>query len=534
MVKTAKFILNSVSFVLLFGLLAGCSQRPAITPDTGDPDPVERVDINPEALGHFMDGQLYLNQGNYALAVLEFQDALELDSLVSSIHVSLAESYWHLGKVEHSEAYLKKAINLDPSDIEAAEMLAHQYVLRKAYPEANKIYDGLWEKNPENIDYGYALANLAKLQDDLDRALKIYQQISREDEDNLVPVENAAQIALATQQYKLAQELFQTLVKLDSTNNNYLMTLSDLAILNGDFNTGINCLEHLLEVDNDQNLRIRLGTLYYEHDMTDKALAIFNKLYADSVDDPSILYFLSTIAAVNGDLIASEEYAEESIQKYPDEERGYGNRALIELQRDSVDKAIEILVKANEKIPANFTLKYLLGNSFYQKGEFNSARRYLEQALGVFPESRHARKTLALIYDSLKDWAKSDSLYTILVNEDINDAQTFNNYAYSLAERGELLDKALELSTQALQLEPDNSAYLDTMGWIYFKLGKYKKAQEYIQAAVDNDSTNAIVLEHLGDVFSVRKKHNQAREIYRKAWELDPDNERIKAKAQVD
>jgi tetratricopeptide (TPR) repeat protein len=73
---------------------------------------------------------------------------------------------------------------------------------------------------------------------------------------------------------------------------------------------------------------------------------------------------------------------------------------------------------------------------------------------------------------------------------------------------------------------------LDTIGWIYYKLGKTKKAETYIRKSLDEDSTSAEVFDHLGDVYNQLNKREKAEEMWNKALELDPDNQEIKTKLQ--
>jgi tetratricopeptide (TPR) repeat protein len=134
------------------------------------------------------------------------------------------------------------------------------------------------------------------------------------------------------------------------------------------------------------------------------------------------------------------------------------------------------------------------------------------------------------MYDSQQRWEASDSLYTALIVSDSSDAQALNNYAYSLAERGVSLEKALSMALKAIELEPNNSAYLDTVGWIYYKLGNVNLALKFIQESVEIENTNAVVLEHLGDVLTSDNRVSEAADYYKKALELDEDNERLKAK----
>ena len=71
------------------------------------------------AIHYFMQGEFLLNQGNYALAVLEFQDALDIDPNAATIHISIADGYRRLGRSKHAENHLEIAIDLDSNDITA-------------------------------------------------------------------------------------------------------------------------------------------------------------------------------------------------------------------------------------------------------------------------------------------------------------------------------------------------------------------------------------------------------------------------------
>jgi Tfp pilus assembly protein PilF len=166
--------------------------------------------------------------------------------------------------------------------------------------------------------------------------------------------------------------------------------------------------------------------------------------------------------------------------------------------------------------------------------QFDEARKYLSNALKIRPDSPNVLHTMAILYDEIEDWDKSDEIYKRLIKADSTDAQAFNNYAYSLVERNEQLNKALELAKQAIDLEPENPSYLDTIGWIYFKLNNVNKAREYIEASIKITGDNAVVLEHLGDVFMKNKNPETALGFYKRALNLDKSNERLIKKASTD
>ena len=131
---------------------------------------------------------------------------------------------------------------------------------------------------------------------------------------------------------------------------------------------------------------------------------------------------------------------------------------------------------------------------------------------------------MAILYDSIKEWDKSDKIYIDLIEADSSDAQAFNNYAYSLVERNKDLNKALNMAKKAISLEPKNASYLDTIGWIYYKLEDLEKAQKFLEASLEIMDNNAVVLEHLGDLMMKGNKSQDAKNYYLRALELDKNN----------
>jgi tetratricopeptide (TPR) repeat protein len=107
-----------------------------------------------------------------------------------------------------------------------------------------------------------------------------------------------------------------------------------------------------------------------------------------------------------------------------------------------------------------------------------------------------------------------------------------NNYAYSLAERELRLEYALELARKAVDAQPDRGAYLDTIGWIYYKLGKYNLALTYISRSLENRENSAVVVEHLGDVYYKLGDLDEAARYWKQALEMDQDNRELRHKIE--
>ena len=76
-----------------------------------------------------------------------------------------------------------------------------------------------------------------------------------------------------------------------------------------------------------------------------------------------------------------------------------------------------------------------------------------------------------------------------------------NYLGYMLADKGTKLPEALKMIRKAVEQEPMNGAYLDSLGWAYFKLGQYELAEENLRQAVERDQTDPTVHDHLGDLY---------------------------------
>jgi len=97
-----------------------------------------------------------------------------------------------------------------------------------------------------------------------------------------------------------------------------------------------------------------------------------------------------------------------------------------------------------------------------------------------------------------------------------------NYLSYTWADRGVNLKEALEMIEKALELEPDNTAYMDTLGWTYFRMGRYNEALAEIDRALKTDPNEPEILQHRGDILEKLGRSAEAREAWEKALKLDP------------
>mgnify|MGYP001441717872 FL=1 len=535
---------KNINIILTLLIFSNCLQKPPVIVE--DPIQIDEVKLeskdkiktepneNVKAIAHFMDGQLFMSQGNYSMAILEFQDALELDPMASTIIVSMAESYWKLGKARKSEELLFNALNLNPDDFEAREMLANQYIFQNKHDKAIEQYRVLAEISDEDPRYLIALAKLVLSQNNINESISLFIKAYEKDKSRIDILEEAANLSLRSRQLDKARSLYKQLIDFDKNNAYYLSTYIDLIVMSGDYINGIVALESLIDIEGETAERLsQLGILYYKMENIVKAKPLFIKLINMNHFDVTIMHFLSNIYLEESILDSAGIIANQIIFHHPSDPRGYLDAALAELNNENPLGAIKILEPVNKKFFNEFSIQYLLGSSYQQLEEYDKATIVLRQSLKIYPESRGARHTLAIASDALNYWNESDSLYEGLIASDTNDVQALNNYSYSLVERNIHLNKALEMAKKAIELEPDNAAYLDTIGWIYYKMDNIDKALSFIRKSVELDNNNAIVLEHLGDVLIAKNQIQEAIIYYLKALDIDKDNEILQQKAGI-
>ena len=112
-------------------------------------------------------------------------------------------------------------------------------------------------------------------------------------------------------------------------------------------------------------------------------------------------------------------------------------------------------------------------------------------------------------------------------------AEALNYLGYMWAERGEKLDEAEKLIGKAVKLEPENAAFLDSMGWVLFKRRQPREALGWLQKAVQHSQEpDPTLYDHLGDIYCGLKEFDKAREAWRKSIELEPSDQ-VKRKLET-
>jgi Tfp pilus assembly protein PilF len=129
------------------------------------------------------------------------------------------------------------------------------------------------------------------------------------------------------------------------------------------------------------------------------------------------------------------------------------------------------------------------------------------------------------MFERKGDYAQAEGYFEkcLKLKPDFHEAQNYLGYMW--ADRGEKLDRARELIEQALKAQPENGAYLDSMGWVLFKQNEPKDALDYLlKAAEFTKEPDATLYDHLGDVYAALNEMDKARESWRKSLSVEKND----------
>ena len=121
--------------------------------------------------------------------------------------------------------------------------------------------------------------------------------------------------------------------------------------------------------------------------------------------------------------------------------------------------------------------------------------------------------------------ALAEETFLRLLENQPDHAPTLNYLGYLWAEQGANLDRALGMIQKAVSQDPDNGAYVDSLGWAYFQLGRYEDARFHLEWASRLEPSDPTVFVHLGDVYAKLDKSEPALSAYQRALDLNPGEE---------
>lgn len=511
--------------------------------------------------------------GYHDKAIAFFQKALQLNPSSATINSALAEAFEGMEDYERAIKYAGYARDFDPDQIHYHQHLISLYLQLEDHIQAEATLAQLLERFPDNLQ---ALEDLAFLQfsiEQYDRALASYQKLAR----RLGPNEQISYRILQIYSHQNdADGVERTLVQMDELspdNSSLKRSLAELYLQTDRPALAEAMLKAAMAIDSlDAENIAALAELYDKTGQPEKAEALWNRdlgdtrtpedavaratrLYARSGDnpetirmvgrlleqaletDPEIEDALILLGSIRFEEKAYEEAGEllyKAVQVNPKSQDIWLQAAAAFLRQGNSKRAADIADEALLLFPGQIPLLRVAAHGYLDAYQNTRAIRYFNEFYKLFENepSQRDEKTeilasLGLLYTRTGDFAASDSVYTIALASHPDHAPLLNNFAFSLSARNVRLNEALDYAERAVKLEPSNASYLDTLGWVYFKMGNIKEAETWIQKSILTGNATAITYEHLGDIQVKQGKQAEATASWHKSLEMNPENSQL-------
>lgn len=520
-----------------------------------------------KAVEHFLNGALLDFQDQPREAIFEYRKALAYDSTSAQILKAIGRDLFRLGQYENSIGYLRRSYQHQPEDKETLYFLAEANYKVKDYENALFYYDQLNKIDPFNPTVHssliYLYTKLGKVNELLDLRERLVELMNGEDEF----VYQLLTLYIQLNRLEKAHELIDEMLDKEPESPDNWVLYGNLLEMANDTTGAINAYKKALNLDgNDEKTLNHIYLLYVNRQDWNGLIHTFSGIVAaDSLNHRARLYLaeghffldnfqkaretvlplledeqlrdrayllMGRIAASQNLFEEAKGYFQELATLEPWNSRAWEFLAVLLFQEEAYEKCAALLGEALEFVPNDPVILSLYGSALQQLDRAEEALAPLEASYRLDPENLNTISTLGIIYNDLAMYARLDSLYDAALAIYPTNALLLNNYSYSLGERGVHLERALEMARRALERDPQNGAYLDTIGWIYYKLGNYPRALEYLQQAAAQMENSPEVLEHLGDVYFQLKERDKARHYWQTALDQSPNNEALKIKLQ--
>ncbi|MFA5511394.1 MAG: tetratricopeptide repeat protein [Candidatus Kapaibacterium sp.] len=529
-----KSFIDIIITILILNLLS-CSSAPKeiITKDFKDLSKrkyersafsdKERQDIANRLI---TDASVYKQQARYADAIVEYLEALKWDNS-ASIHFALAESYWALGKEYSTIESCHKSIEQDSLFIPAYELLFEVYMALKLYDEAYTVADQILIIEPSRENkLRYAILKSVNNPDESRTML----------ENMLTDSTDTELMLILSSAYEQSGELDKMAKLLDRMHRDQP---SNFDVANGlisyytdkeEFEKVFNVLDksekffdpkQIIHVYNNFGISLISSNSPEKHEYIKQYITRIDERFYFEWITQSIVGKLSSQIT---DTLNTNKHYDRAFSLNDTNAFLFMDAAITYSEFKDYQKAMKYLMEGKEKFSDDMRFDFYISNLYMIQKKYDSALVFAENLYENDSNDVINITLLASIKQELKQYEESDRLYEKSIMMDPEDANTNNNYAYSLAIRGIKLNKALRFSKLSLEREPNNAAYLDTYGWIQYQLGNYDSALEFTQKAIDTGDVSAEVFHHLGDIYIKLKENDLAVEAFKKSLELDENN----------
>jgi len=466
----------------------GRGASPAVTTQALDHLEKARGAILPDIQVELTLARLYLGEGRLDEGIELLETLLEDEVRLSEATQLLSEAYEEAGRTADAVAVVERAVASGRPSSRLLRRLGELYGRDDRWPEAIQAYESAVALDPR----GGALRGLSDAlyqSGQLEEARDALKRLTTIDPDDGASLYRLSQVELDLGNHDEAAMAAQNLMRAEPNGVRGPYALAAVHERRRDYQGVVDTLEPAIQTARAGNLPAnqiarllgQVGFAYEQLQDLDGAAGA----YARATELlPSSLPFAARLARViadGGDVNGGRQVLQGVLNANDANPLAHIALANFYNNYDRFDDAVEVLTSAQERFPQNATVLFQLGAVMEQHDRFSDAERAFREILDRDPEH----------------------------------ADALNYLGYMLADRGERLQESVGLLKRAIEIDPDNGAYLDSLGWAYFKLDRLELAETHLRQASEQMARNSVIQDHFGDVLFRLGRYDEAID----AWE---------------
>jgi len=474
---------------------------------------------------------LLTRDDDYPSAIDVLKDAVKVHPKAPEPYLELSFIYAkYLKKVDQAIEFANKAIALNPRKIDGYQRLFEIYLTAGDEKRSLEALDRATKLPNDDPSFWARLGRLygsvilkpdAKPNPEQTARLNdVFEKAAAKGQNNAAVLKEVGDYFASTQQIKEALPFYLRVLELQPDDANVREKLATGFVLTNQRARAVETLEAIIKEHPEKYQPYEL--LAQLHD--DEARALVRANQTDSA---------------NAEFKKAAQNYEQSLLINPNHAATYMRLAeLLLVPLKQSERAVSVLTEGRRRYPDAPEFAYYLAIALHESKKAKEAVVMFEEALNEAQnaEADFLKPRFYVEYGAAAQEAglydkAAELFHKAIAMDPANAAEPYNYLGYMWAEQNSHLDEAEDAIKRALQLDPDNGAYLDSMAWVQYRQGKYDQALENLKRAIENlPREDAVVFEHLGDVYLKLNRVSQALESWQKAKTLDPSNKDLAAK----
>jgi len=454
----------------------------------------------------------------------------------------------------------RRWVELEPERLEARQSLAVLALHAGISDEALEQLDYLLANaDNEAVAYQSITALLAR-SEDRELALTLIAQLAQQHPDSVQAHLAYSRLAMHAEKSDVALQEVERALVLQPNLSEALVLRAGVRVKSGQAELAEQELRTALTVlPKDVELHLALARLLLDQQDLQGATEEFKQVVKQRPDHADALYSLGLLALEQQQLRSAEKYftkllelgqREQESRYYlgrVQEKKGdpeaalgwYGQVTEGDYWLEAQTRAAGLRADAGDLNGARRQLQSLRmreprlamrlilveGEILTQAGELQQAMDLYNQILAEQPGNHDVMYARALLAERLGNLELAESDLRAVVAEDPNNFHAWNALGYTLADHADRLPEALAYIQKAIALAPDEPAIVDSLGWVYYRMGNLDEAELQLQRAYELSQGDAEVTAHYGEVLWQQGKQKEARALWEKASKADPKNQ---------